>query len=87
MINIEPFDSERPFEPKKSISSRYSIENLAKEAGQTVEEFKKSVQEHTDMKNEMIHKYLDKGYTLEQATRTVMRILYLPGFSGPTFWE
>jgi len=87
MINIEPFDSERPFETKKSISSRYSIENLAKEAGQTVEEFKKSVQEHTDMKNEMIHKYLDKGYTLEQATRTVMRILYLPGFSGPTFWE
>lgn len=86
-MNIEPFDSERPFKPKKSISSRYSIENMAKEAGLSVDEFKKSVVEHTNMKNEMINKYVDKGYTLEQATTTVMRILYLPGFSGPTFRE
>ena len=83
----EPFDTEKPFEPRKGLSIRYSIENMAKSAGLSVDDFKKSVVEHTNMKNEMINKYIDKGYTLDQATTTVMRILYLPGFSGPTFRE
>ena len=53
------------------------LENIAKDAGQTFEEFKKSVVEHTNMKNEMINKYVDRGYTLGHATSTVIRILYI----------
>lgn len=28
---------------------------------------------------------MNKGYTAEQAETTAMRIMYIPGFSGPTF--
>jgi hypothetical protein len=37
------------------------------------------------LKNELIQKYIDKGYTKEQAETTAMRIMYIEGFSGPTF--
>ena len=59
------------------LSSMYSIENIANEAGVSVSDFKKSVQEHTDMKNRMIQRYVDEGYTLGHATSNVIRILYI----------
>jgi len=39
----EPFDTGKPFEPRKGLSIRYSIENIAKSAGLSVDDFKKSV--------------------------------------------
>jgi len=41
--------------------------------------------EEIKIKNDLIQKYLDKGYSQEQAETTAMRIMYIPGFSGPTF--
>lgn len=66
------------FAPKKSILERYGSQSLT-------DEDKKHLDELSKTKKDLIQKYLDKGYTQEQAENTVMRIMYIPGFSGPTF--
>ena len=77
--------SEKEFAPRRKVSERYSVEGIAKSRGISVEEFKKQVDEENRIKNDLIQKYLDKGYAQEQAETTAMRIMYIPGFSGPTF--
>jgi hypothetical protein len=37
------------------------------------------------MKQELIQKYIDYGYTKESAERIAMMAMYIPGFVGPTF--
>ncbi len=73
------------FSPKRSIADRYSIESMAKSQGLSVEEFQTSIKEEFKIKNDLIQKYLDKGYTQEQAETTALRILYIPSFGGATF--
>ena len=77
--------NEEEFSPRRSLAERYSIEGMAKSRGMSVEEFKVSIDEEIKIKNDLIQKYLDKGYSQEQAETTAMRIMYIPGFSGPTF--
>ena len=77
--------SKEEFSPRRSLAERYSIEGMAKSRGMSVEEFKVSIDEEIKIKNDLIQKYLDKGYSQEQAETTAMRIMYIPGFSGPTF--
>jgi hypothetical protein len=77
--------SKEEFSPRRSLAERYSIEGMAKYRGMSVEEFKVSIDEEIKIKNDLIQKYLDKGYSQEQAETTAMRIMYIPGFSGPTF--
>jgi len=73
------------FAPRKNLVERYSLEGIAKSRGISVEEFKKQIEEERQMKEGLIQKYLDKGYTQEQAKTTALRIMYIPGFSGSTF--
>jgi len=73
------------FAPKRSLAERYSIESMAKSRGLSVEEFKASILEEHEIKNDLIQKYLAKGYTREQAETTALRILYIPDFGGGTF--
>ena len=73
------------FSPKRSIADRYSIESMAKSQELSVEEFKIRIKEEFKIKNDLIQKYLDKGYTQEQAETTALRILYIPSFGGGTF--
>jgi hypothetical protein len=69
----------KEFSPKRNIADRYSIESMAKSQGLSVEEFKIRIKEELKIKNDLIQKYLDKGYTQE------LRILYIPSFGGGTF--
>lgn len=73
------------FTPKLNLAERYSIESMAKIEGLSIEEFTSRINEEIKIKNNLIKKYIDKGYTQEQAETTAFRILYIPGFSGPTF--
>jgi hypothetical protein len=75
----------KEFSPKRSMSDRFSIESMAKSRGLSVEEFKISIEEEIKTKNDLVQKYLDKGYTQEQAETTALRILYIPSFGGGTF--
>jgi hypothetical protein len=70
--------NEGPFEPRKKMSDRYSINNFT-------DEQIKQLNELAESKNDLIKKYIEKGYTKDEAEITAMRILYIPGFSGPTF--
>jgi len=85
MYKTEPLDPEKPFSPRIGMTERYSIEYMAKSAGISIEEFKARVDEELKIKDDLIKKYLDKGYTQEQAETTALRIMYTPGFSGQTF--
>lgn len=76
---------ENTFEPRKSISERYSLENMAKQRGMSVKAFKIEIDKKLKMKQDMIDEQLSKGLTQEQAESHVMRCLYIAGFSGPTF--
>jgi hypothetical protein len=58
---------------------------MAKSRGLSVEEFETSIKEELKIKKDLIQKYLDKGYTQEQAETTAFRILYIPSFGGGTF--
>jgi hypothetical protein len=73
------------FAPKRNLAERYSIESMAESKGLSVEEFKASILKEHKMKNDLIQKYLDKGYTQEQAETTALRLLYIPCFGGGTF--
>lgn len=66
------------FEPRKRLAERYSKNSFSPEQ-------RKKIEKEIDMKEELIQKYIGKGYTKEQAETTAMRIMYIPGFSGPTF--
>ena len=66
------------FEPKEGILERYGSQSLTNELKQQLDELSR-------IKKELVQKYLNKGYTQEQAENTSMRIMYIPGFSGPTF--
>ena len=66
------------FEPIKRLSERYSKNSFSPEE---IENAKNAIK----LKDELIQKYLDKGYTQEQAETTSMRIMYIEGFSGHTF--
>lgn len=66
------------FAPRRNISERYGTKSLT---DRDIELAKESI----IIKKELIQKYIDKGYTEEQAETTAMRIMYIPGFSGPTF--
>jgi hypothetical protein len=65
----------KEFKPRMGISQRYSL----------TEEQKKHVEERNKIKQELIQKYLNYGYTKENAERTAMMAMYIPGFVGPTF--
>lgn len=73
-IKIEDYE----FAPRRNLSERYSKNSF------TDEELKLA-EERIRIKEKLIQKYLDKGYTQEQAKTTALRIMYIPGFSGPTF--
>lgn len=73
------------FEPVKGIKERYSVENMAKQRGLTVEEYKEEISNHIQMRQEIIDKQLLKGWTQEQAETHALRCMYIDGFSGPTF--
>jgi len=75
---IEKITNEGPFEPRKKLSERYDSKNFT-------DEQVKHANELTEAKNNLIKKYIEKGYTKDEAEITAMRILYIPGFSGPTF--
>jgi hypothetical protein len=66
------------FAPKEGILERYGSQSLTNELKQQLDELSR-------IKKELVQKYLNKGYTQEQAENTSMRIMYIPGFSGPTF--
>lgn len=66
------------FAPNKNILERYGRQSLTNEDKQQLDELSRT-------KKELIQKYLNKGYTQEQAENTSTRIMYIPGFSGPTF--
>jgi hypothetical protein len=68
----------KEFTPKKNILERYGSQSLTYEDKQRLDELSKT-------KIELIQKYLNKGYTQEQAETTSMRVMFIPGFSGPTF--
>ena len=70
---------------KKVSPKRYSLEGLASLYELSIEEFMQSVKEHAKYKKDLIQKYKNKGYTDELAKNEVMRILYIPNVSGPTF--
>jgi len=66
------------FQPRKGLSERYSKNSFSPEEIENAKDVIK-------LKNELIQKYLDKGYTQEQAEVITYRVMYIPGFSGPTF--
>ena len=66
------------FTPRRNLSKRYSKNSFTHEELELAEECIK-------IEKELIQKYLDKGYTQEQAETTALRIMYIPGFSGLTF--
>lgn len=66
------------FESRKGLSERYSKNCFSPEE---IENAKNAIK----LKDELIQKYLDKGYTQEQAEVMTYRVMYIPGFSGPTF--
>jgi len=66
------------FESRKRLSERYSKNSFSPEE---IENAKNAIK----LKDELIQKYLDKGYTQEQAEVITYRVMYIPGFSGPTF--
>jgi len=76
---------ENTFKPRKSISERYSLENMAKHRDMSVEEFKVEIDKQLKMKQDIIDKQLSKGWTQEQSERHALLCLYIDGFSGPTF--
>ena len=80
-----PTDVVDEYEPRKSISERYSMENMAKRRGMTVEKFKIEIDKQLKMQQDIIDKQLSKGWTQEQAETHALRCLYIDGFSGPTF--
>ena len=82
---IQIKNMENTFEPRKSISERYSLENMAKQRGVDVEEFKVEIDKQLKMKQDIIDKLLLKGWTQEQSETHALRCLYIDGFSGPTF--
>ena len=63
------------FKPRIPMSQRYAL----------TEEQKKHVEQVKEIKQELIQKYLNHGYTKERAERTAMMAMYIPGFAGPTF--
>lgn len=67
----------KEFKPKKGLFKRY-VESIT-------DEDREMTKQCIKMKEELIQKYLDKGMTQEQAETTTMRVMYLPGFAGPTF--
>lgn len=76
---------ENTFEPRKSISERYSLENMAKQRGITIEDFKLEIDKQLKMKQNIIDEQLSKGWTQDQAETHAMRCLYIDGFSGQIF--
>ena len=63
------------FKPRIPMSQRYVL----------TEEQKKHVEQVKKIKQELIQKYLHHGYTKESAEKTAMMVMYIPGFTGPTF--
>jgi hypothetical protein len=82
---IQLKNMENTFKPRKSISERYSLENMAKQRGMSVEEFEVEIHKQLKMKQDIIDKQLSKGWTQEQAETHALRCLYIDEFSGPTF--
>lgn len=67
----------KDFKPKKGLFKRY-VESITDGDREVMKQRRK-------MKEELIQKYLNKGMTQEQAETTTMRVMYIPGFAGPTF--
>ena len=68
----------KEFQPRKKLAERYSKSSFSPEEIENAKDVIK-------LKNELIQKYLDKGYTQEQSEVITYRVMYIPGFSGPTF--
>ena len=68
----------KEFQPRKKLAERYSKSSFSSEE---IENAKDAIK----LKDELIQKYLDKGYTQEQSEVITYRVMYIPGFSGPTF--
>ena len=64
---------------------RYSLENIAKEKGLSVEEFKIEIDKQLKIKQDIIDKKLSEGWTQDQAETHASMCLYIDEFSGPTF--
>ena len=76
---------ENTFEPRKSISERYSLKSMAKQRGMTIDDYKLEIDKQLKMKQDIIDKQLSKGWTQEQAETHALRCLYIDRFSEPTF--
>jgi len=76
---------EEEFKPRKSITLRYSLENIAKQRGLTIDEYNLEIDKKNKMKQDIIDKQISKGWTQEQSENHACRCLYISGFSGPTF--
>jgi hypothetical protein len=68
---------EDDFRPRQGIMTRYAV----------TEEVKKEAADLAKYKAQLIDRLIQRGHTREQAELQAMRIMYLPGFSGPTFTE
>jgi len=73
------------FLPRIPLTERYSLENMAKQAGLSVKAFKAKIGKQIKIRQAMIDKQILNGLTPEQAETHVMWCLYIDGFSGPTF--
>lgn len=73
------------FKPNLRIAERYSLENLAKEQGLTVEEFKLRIESNIKYKNDLIEKFINNGMNREYAEMLASMYVNIEGFSGPTF--
>lgn len=71
-------DLVKKFEPRKGLAERYGTNSLTAEDNK---EIKKAVK----MKESLVQKYLNRGYSQEQAEAMAMAVMYIAGFSGPTF--
>lgn len=67
----------KEFKPKKGLAKRY-VESIT-------DEDREITKQRIKMKEELVQKYIDKGMTQEQAETTAIRVMYIPGFAGPTF--
>jgi hypothetical protein len=69
--------SEDDFRPRLGIMTRYAA----------TEEAKQEAADRAKYKAQLLDRLIQRGHTREQAELQATRIMYLPGFSGPTFTE
>lgn len=67
------------FAPKKKMTERYSLENMAKSEGMSVEEFLENNRLCEEYKQKCIKSFMDNGMDREGAELQTMRKMYVCG--------